>query len=121
LEPDTPIQTKSELNATIAVPDPPRRKRKLLDEEEGNKKSEDDPNEQLTAYLRKLDERDWKTRYETIHSVSYYTVKNKERIISAGKTGLVFDCFTKGMGDANMKVNIHSLSAMLKIIPIFKT
>lgn len=67
----------------------------------------------------KLESKDWKTRYETIHAISAYTVKFKDKIKQDQRVEPIFACFAKGLMDSNLKVNIHSLSALLKIIPLY--
>lgn len=74
----------------------------------------------MASFMDRMSSRDWKIRYEAIHEVSSYAVKHKEAVVKERHTGTIFDCFAKGLVDSNMKVNIHSLSALLKIIPLFK-
>ena len=97
---------------------PPRNNRKAQERhvESPTKKENTD----VSGFLDKMSMRDWKIRYETIHEVSSYAVMHKEAVVKEKHTGTIFDCFAKGLVDSNMKVNIHSLSALLKIIPLFK-
>ena len=71
----------------------------------------------LTKYQSDMLSPEWKQRYETISSLQELTARHSKYLKASNKLITVIDLFCKGLSDSNLKVHIHSLNALNKIIP----
>jgi hypothetical protein len=86
-------------------------------------KPETEPEELLKLVKLEQDilNNDWKIRYDSITSCLELAQSSKKTLKDLGKLESFFMIIEKGSKDANLKVRLHSLSYLSKLIPIFKT
>ena len=73
--------------------------------------------ELISKYQVDMQSSEWKLRYETITSLQELTARHSKYLKTSSKLITVLDLFCKGLTDSNLKVHIHSLNALNKIIP----
>ncbi|OMJ84419.1 hypothetical protein SteCoe_14497 [Stentor coeruleus] len=61
---------------------------------------------------------EWKIRYNSIGTLQDLVIENAQILKSSQKLLTAIDIFCKGLSDSNLKVHIHTLNALKKVIPV---
>eukprot|EP00163_Fabomonas_tropica_P001966 TRINITY_DN1145_c1_g1_i2.p1 TRINITY_DN1145_c1_g1~~TRINITY_DN1145_c1_g1_i2.p1 ORF type:complete len:1334 (-),score=342.97 TRINITY_DN1145_c1_g1_i2:21-4022(-) len=69
----------------------------------------------LPSIFTAMSQSDWRHRQDAVNQLCDLIVKHPQA--AAGRVVNIFDHFTRCLSDANSKVNLTSLQAMLKIVP----
>jgi HEAT repeat protein len=73
--------------------------------------------DQLQKFQTEMLSTEWKQRYETISELQDLVIRHARHLKTSNKLLTAIDLFCKGMSDSNLKVHIHSLNALGKIVP----
>jgi hypothetical protein len=74
--------------------------------------------ESIQKLSSEMSSNEWKTRYNSIGSLQDLVLENSIPLKSSQKLITVIDIFCKGLSDQNLKVHIHTLNALIKIVPV---
>mmetsp|Transcript_34183 Transcript_34183/g.59789 ORF Transcript_34183/g.59789 Transcript_34183/m.59789 type:complete len:1228 (+) Transcript_34183:443-4126(+) len=77
--------------------------------------------EQLLTLSEEMNSQDWKSRYDTINRVTELTTQCMPALAASTKILTVVDIFSRALNDQNLKVNLHSLNCLIKVVPTMKT
>ena len=73
--------------------------------------------EAIQTFQTEILSTEWKVRYETISGLQDLVSKTARFLKTSNKLLTVLDIFSKGLSDSNLKVHIHTLNSLVKIIP----
>lgn len=74
--------------------------------------------ENISKFSLEMNSPEWKIRYSSIGSLEDLIIENSRLLKTSSKLLSVVDILCKGLNDQNLKVHIHTLNAMIKIIPV---
>jgi hypothetical protein len=81
------------------------------------KKSEED----LSKVFSKILESDWKSRFDSITSISRISDFSKSVHLTLSQSESIVNTLSIGLNDPNVKVQVHSLVTLKKVIPQLKS
>lgn len=77
--------------------------------------------EQFLSLSEEMKSQDWKCRYDTINRVTELTTQYMPVLATSTKILTVVDIFSRALSDQNLKVSLHSLNCLIKVVPTMKS
>ena len=74
--------------------------------------------EQIPLLTSNMNNSNWNTRFETINTIVSLVTNHKDAVLRSSKLVHVVDIMCKGCLDNNLKVVIHSLGSLMKVLPL---
>ncbi|CAG9326070.1 unnamed protein product [Blepharisma stoltei] len=74
-------------------------------------------NDIIVKMLDEMNDNEWKMRHETVGKLGEMVAENPNSFKKSQKMIPLISILAKGLSDPNLKVNIHALGVMIKIIP----